>query len=73
MYEGELKINIEYLKAYKKKHSLTNRALAEKVGVHESSVSRVLRNKNGIGFKFISGVVENVEDLDLNKLLKVRG
>lgn len=72
MGETELKINVAYLIEYKRKNKLTNRALAELVGVHESSISRILRSKNGIGFKFIYGVIQNAHDLDLNLLLKIQ-
>lgn len=67
----EFYINIPYLQEYKKSKKLTNRQLANKIGVHESTMSRILRCEKGIGMKFIVGVIHNASDLDLDKLLKV--
>ncbi len=69
--EKEFFVNIAYLKAYKHEHNLTNRELAKRIGVHESSISRILRKEKGIGMKFIAGVIYNASELDLDKLLKV--
>ena len=41
----ELKVNIDYLKQYKKSKNLTNKELAEKIGVHESTISRIFSGK----------------------------
>jgi transcriptional regulator with XRE-family HTH domain len=65
----ELKVNIDYLKQYKKSKNLTNKELAEKIGVHESTISRIFSGKKGVGYKFIIGVLYFLEDIDFNKLL----
>lgn len=62
---------VDYLKEYKRKKKLTNRELAFLIGVHESSISRILRNEKGIGSKVIIGIMKNLEDLDLEKLLTI--
>ncbi|MFD2658612.1 helix-turn-helix domain-containing protein [Gracilibacillus thailandensis] len=36
----EFEVNIEYLKNYKKEKGLTNKELAELIGIHESTMSR---------------------------------
>lgn len=61
-------VNIEYLKEYQRERKLNNRDLANKIGVHESTVSRILRGKKGIGYKFIIGAVYHLDGIDMNKL-----
>lgn len=63
-----MKVNIEYLKEYKRTKKLTNKQLAEKIGVHESTISRILRGKKGIGHKFIIGALYRLQDIDVSKL-----
>lgn len=65
----EFKVNVEYLKQYKESKNLTNKEFAEKIGVHESTVSRILSGKKGVGYKFIIGVLYFLDDIDFNRLL----
>lgn len=65
----DLKINIDYLIEYKETKNLTNKELADLIGVHESTISRILRGKKGIGYKFIVGVL-NQKDIDIKQLIK---
>lgn len=65
------KINIEYLKQYKQEKKLTNKQLADMIGIHESTMSRVLRGQKGVGYKFISGAF-HLEDIDFKKLFGKR-
>ena len=65
----EFEVNIEYLKNYKKEKGLTNKELAELIGIHESTMSRVLRGKKGVGYKFIVGALYRLKDIEIEKLL----
>lgn len=62
-----MQLNINYLLEYKQSKGLTNKELAEQIGVHESTISRILNGKKGIGYKFIAGAFR-LKDLDFNKL-----
>ncbi|MED4852177.1 helix-turn-helix domain-containing protein [Caldifermentibacillus hisashii] len=64
----DVKINVDYLKKYKDKKNLTNKELADLIGVHESTISRILNGKKGVGYKFIVGVFYRLDDLDVKKL-----
>lgn len=61
-------VNISYLKKYQKEKRLNNRELAVKIGVHESTISRILNGKKGVGQKFIIGAFYHLEDIDVKKL-----
>lgn len=62
-----MKVNLEYLLQYKKSKNLTNKELADLIGVHESTISRILRGKKGIGSKVIIGFIR-LDDIEINKL-----
>lgn len=63
-----LKVNVDYLNQYKQSKNLTNKELANLIGVHESTISRILRGKKGVGYKFIIGALYHLEDIDMRKL-----
>lgn len=65
----DFRVNIEYLLSYKRKRQLSNKELANLIGVHESTISRILKGEKGVGFKFISGVIHHLEDIDLKQLI----
>lgn len=72
MNQSEVVVNVDYLKKYLEEQNLNNKEFAEKIGVHESTVSRFLRGKNGVGSKFIKGIV-CLDDIDLKKLFIASG
>lgn len=61
-------INIPYLKKYQQDKKLNNRELAAKIGVHESTISRILSGKKGVGSTFIIGAFCHLEDINLKEL-----
>lgn len=65
---SNLVLNVDYLIQYKKSKCLTNKELADIIGVHESTISRILRKKKGVGRKFIFGILYKLKDIDLTQL-----
>ncbi|MEC1158714.1 hypothetical protein [Cytobacillus horneckiae] len=66
-----LPINTKYLNEYMQNHNLNNRELANKIGMHESSISRILKSEKGVGIKFIVGTIKNLHDLEIERLLNI--
>jgi len=46
---NEVKINIDYLNEYLERKKMSNRQFADLIGVHESTISRILRGQKGVG------------------------
>lgn len=68
---NEVKINIDYLNEYLERKKMSNRQFADLIGVHESTISRILRGQKGVGSKFIFGIIQHLNDIDLKELLVV--
>lgn len=66
-----IKINVDYLKEYRDKRNLTNKELADLIGVHESTISRIINGKKGVGYKFIIGVLYCLDDINIRELFLV--
>lgn len=62
-------IDIGYLTEYINANHLTNRKLAEIIGVSESAVSRVLNRKNKVGGKMLLGILLRT-NINVKKLIK---
>lgn len=63
-------LDLEFLTSLMKVKGLTERELAEAIGVSHSMVNRVINGKRGAGNKFISGILETYTDVTYGQLIK---
>lgn len=63
-------VDTEFLKSLMKVKNLSASEFAEVIGVSHSMVSRVLNGKRGAGTKFIVGVLNNFEGVEMSQLFR---
>ena len=61
-------INLDFLKAYLKDKDISQSQFADKVGVTQTTVNRIMNGKRNPGGKFIAGVLRSFNDLSFDEV-----
>lgn len=67
MKEQDVILNIDFVKSYMVVNNLSEKELADMIGVSHAMFNRVMNGKRGVGSKFIAGVMANVKGVTFSQ------